>query len=94
MRRTREPNRRERGFSLIELLAVVGILVILMAVLMPSLGRARVQARDTQCLSRLRQLFIAHTQYIHENLVLPPLNDAFVVNGISTESFNSAPETP
>lgn len=75
MRRTKEPNRTRPGFSLIELLAVVGILILLMAILMPSLGRAREQARDTQCLSRIRQLFIAHTQYIHENRVLPPLND-------------------
>ncbi len=75
MIRTVEANRPERGFSLIELLVVVSILILLIAVLMPSLGRAREQARDTQCLSRLRQLFIAHTQYIHENRVLPPLNN-------------------
>lgn len=50
------PYRRKAGFTLIELLVVVAIIAVLMAILMPALGRARMQARSTVCVSNLRQL--------------------------------------
>jgi prepilin-type N-terminal cleavage/methylation domain-containing protein len=45
-----------RGFTLIELLVVVAIIAMLLAVLMPSLSRAKEQAKAVKCLAHLREL--------------------------------------
>jgi len=54
---------RGRGFTLIELLVVVAIIAMLVAILMPSLSRARQQARAVKCLAHLREL--AHGMVIY-----------------------------
>lgn len=58
---------RRLGFTLIELLVVVSIIVILMAVLLPSLGRAKSVANTTKCLGNLRQIMKGTQVYAHEN---------------------------
>lgn len=57
----------ERGFTLIELLVVVAIIAILMAILLPSLQRARDQAKGSVCLSNLHQLALATHYYAGDN---------------------------
>ncbi|MFI4910929.1 MAG: type II secretion system protein [Sedimentisphaeraceae bacterium JB056] len=56
-----------KGFTLIELLVVISIIAILMAVLMPALGKARESAKKTICGSHCKQWATAITQYTMEN---------------------------
>ena len=48
-----------RGFSLVELLVVIAIIGLLIAILLPALARVRGSARDTACLSNIRQVLAA-----------------------------------
>jgi prepilin-type N-terminal cleavage/methylation domain-containing protein/prepilin-type processing-associated H-X9-DG protein len=62
-----------RGFTLIELLVVIAIIAILAAILFPVFAQARAKARQTQCLSNMKQLGLAVLMYDEDyNEVLPP----------------------
>ena len=69
-----------QGFTLVELLVVIGIIALLIAILLPALSRAREQAKMTQCLSNLRQLGIGLQIYRHHNKDFYPPRIIFVRN--------------
>lgn len=73
-----------RGFTLIELLVVVAIITLLIAILLPSLGQAREQAKTTMCASNLRQLGLGMRLYAQEN------DDRFP----ATYTFHANPDKP
>jgi prepilin-type N-terminal cleavage/methylation domain-containing protein len=61
----REP--RKRGFTLVEMLVVIAIIVVLMAILFPVFSRVRAHARKVKCIGQLHQLAMALKSYQNGN---------------------------
>lgn len=57
---------------MVELIVVMAIIGVLLALILPAVGRAREAARRTQCLNNLRNIAFAVTQYDHFNNRVPP----------------------
>jgi len=63
---------QRHGFTIVELLVVVSIIVLLIAMLLPALGKARNEVRIANCLSNLRQVGAAVTAYMTDHIMDEP----------------------
>ncbi|HEY2827005.1 MAG TPA: DUF1559 domain-containing protein, partial [Pirellulales bacterium] len=79
----KQPCTRCRGFSLVELLVVIGIVGLLIGVLVPAVQAAREAARSTQCGNHLKQIGLAMQMYSCARKRLPPAR-------FSDDGFNGA----
>src|SRR5579871_3500922 len=71
---TRDSHRPVRfGFTLIELLVVIAIIAILAAILFPVFAQAREKARQTMCLSNMKQISLAVLMYVQDYDEVTPL---------------------
>jgi prepilin-type N-terminal cleavage/methylation domain-containing protein/prepilin-type processing-associated H-X9-DG protein len=63
----RDAMKKRHGFTLVELLVVIAIIAVLMSVLMPSLYKAKEQARNVKCRSNLKNYGLAVKMYLDDN---------------------------
>src|SRR5688500_15428049 len=75
--------RRQRAFTLVELLVVIGIIAILIGILLPTLSRARESANKTACLSNMRELGNAFRLYAAGNKDAIPIGCVGVVDPVA-----------
>jgi prepilin-type N-terminal cleavage/methylation domain-containing protein len=82
-----------RGFTLVELLVVVGVIVILIALLLPALQKARDQANVIACQSNLRQTYMGIVMYANDNRQWIPYPNA-CAGGVENNLIGPAPFNP
>jgi prepilin-type N-terminal cleavage/methylation domain-containing protein len=85
----RKPQKGRGGFTLVEVMVVIGIIALLAAVAVPNYLRARKRTQATRCLEDLRLIDSACDQYAIENNKLPGNTVAWtdVQNYLKTSSF-------
>jgi prepilin-type N-terminal cleavage/methylation domain-containing protein/prepilin-type processing-associated H-X9-DG protein len=70
------------GFTLVELLVVIGIIAVLVGILLPALNKARRAAATVQCQSNMKQIAIGMLQYIQNNKGKFPPSGAPTIAGV------------
>ena len=80
--------RPARGFTLVELLVVIGIIAILISILIPTLARARDAAGRTQCLSNLRSVYTLMKIYEVNYKGLVPMGVGAAASGTAAHANN------
>ena len=79
--------RQRKGFTLIELLVVIAIIAILAAILFPVFARAREKARQTSCLSNMKQIVLGALMYVQDY-------DDMLLGHIAGARFPQSPSEP
>lgn len=80
--------KKKKGFTLIELLVVVAIIAMLIALLLPTIARAREQVRRSTCSSNLKQIGTAMVQYADSHReIFPRLPSPTLIIGTDQDAF-------
>jgi len=74
-----------RGFTLVELLAVIAIIALLVSLTLPAVQMARESARRSMCMNNIRQLSLACQQYLTQNGAFPPGGVVRLATNLTTE---------
>ncbi len=86
---------QSKGFTLVELLVVIGIIALLISILLPSLSRARETANRVKCGSNLRQIGQAMMLYANENQgSYPRTNMKAAVTAVLTDTTGNNMANP
>jgi len=91
VRKPGQGRQNNAGFTIIELLVVIGIIAILSGLLLPALGGARESARVTRVHSDLRQITVALQLYQHQYNVFPPARTYCASMMSSLDDYNHLP---
>jgi prepilin-type N-terminal cleavage/methylation domain-containing protein len=67
LRASRSPRAPRGGFTLVELLVVIGVIAVLIGVLLPVLSRSRAAANRAACMSNVKQLYTGILMYCNDN---------------------------
>src|SRR5690349_11465 len=77
----RSPARRRLGFTLVELLVVIGIIAVLVSILLPAITKAKEAANRTKCLANLRSIGQMLATYAVSNNDQVPLGASSTTSG-------------